>query len=155
MQAATTRGKGHGRVEVRTLTSTTWLNEYLSDWPRLAQVFRVERERRVRGGATAEVVYGITSLTRDAADAARLLDLVRTHWHIENRLHHVRDVTFREDACRVRSGNAPQVLAGLRNVAIHLLEGVDAPSKAAATRRVAAHPEIALPWVGLLPSTTE
>ena len=139
MRTATTRGKGHGRVEVRTLTSTTWLNTY-AGWPRVGQVFRVERERRVKGAATTEVVYGITSLTRDRAGAARLLELVRSHWGIENGLHHVRDVTFREDACRVRSGNAPQVLASLRNVAIHLLNRVEAPSRAAATRRAAAKP---------------
>lgn len=156
MQAATTRGKGHGRVEVRTLTSTTWLNGYLSDWPRLAQVFRVERERRVRGAVTVEVVYGITSLARDAADAARLLALARAHWGIENGLHRVRDGTFREDACRVRSGTAPQVLASMRNVAVYLLNRVEGvPSVAAATRKVAAQPLQVLPWLGIPPSTTE
>lgn len=154
MRTAATRGKGHGRVEVRTLTSTTWLNAY-ADWPRVGQVFRVERERRAKGATTVEVVYGVTSLTRDRADAARLLDLVRSHWGIENGLHHVRDVTFREDACRVRCGNAPQVLASLRNVAVYLLNRVDAPSLAAATRRVAARPHQALPWLGFAPSTTE
>ena len=154
MRAATTRDKGHGRVEVRTLTSTTWLNAY-ADWPRVGQVFRVERERRGKGGTTTEVVYGVTSLTRDRADAARLLELARSHWGIENGLHHVRDVTFREDACRVRSGHAPQVLASLRNVAVYLLNRVETPSLAAATRRVAARPEQALPWLGLAPSTTE
>ena len=92
MRAATTREKGHGRVEVRTITTSTWVNGY-ADWPRVGQVFRVERERRVKGVATAEVVYGVTSLTRGRADAARLLALVRSHWGIENGLHHVRDVT--------------------------------------------------------------
>jgi hypothetical protein len=50
-----------------------------------------------------------------------LLELSRAHWGIENRLHCVRDVTFQEDRCRVRSGHAPQVLAALRNVAIRLI----------------------------------
>jgi predicted transposase YbfD/YdcC len=75
-----------------------------------------------------EAVYGITSLRRDAADAAALLALVRGHWGIENGLHYVRDVTLGEDACRVRTGNAPQVLAALRNAVVHLLEGVEAAS---------------------------
>ncbi len=49
MRAATTREKGHGRAERRTITTTTWVNAYLADWPGVAQVFRVERERLVRG----------------------------------------------------------------------------------------------------------
>lgn len=135
--------KGHGRTERRTLVSTTALNNYL-DWPGVGQVFRLERERTVGGKTTVEVVHGITSLTRAQADAARLLTLTRWHWEIENRLHYVRDVTLGEDACRVRSGAAPQVLAAVRNVAVYLLEGVAAPSKAAATRRFAAHPQEAV-----------
>lgn len=135
--------KGHGRVERRTVTTPTLLNEYRADWPGLAQVVRVERERRTGGETTAEVAYFITSLTR-AAGPARLGELIRRHWGIENRLHHVRDVTFGEDASRVRCGSSPQVMAALRNAVIHLLESVDAPSKAAATRRMAARPEEAI-----------
>jgi hypothetical protein len=93
---------------------------------------------------TVEVVHGITSVGRDRADAARLLELARGHWGIENGLHYVRDVTLGEDGCRVRTGAAPQVLAALRNVAVHLLHGVKAASKAAASRRFAAHPFEAL-----------
>jgi predicted transposase YbfD/YdcC len=85
------------------------------------------------------VVYGITSRTRAEADAERLLELARTHWPIEGRLRHVRDVTFQEDARRVRAGSAPQVLAGLRNALAHLLSGLGAKSLAAATRRRACH----------------
>jgi len=120
------------------------LNRYLADWPKLAQVVRIERERRGPAGATVEVAYFITSLDSGRADASQLLDLVRRHWHIENRLHYVRDVTLGEDACRVRSGASPQVLAALRNSVIHLLEGVEATSKAAAMRRFAAHPDEAV-----------
>ncbi len=144
MRAATTREKGHGRVEVRTITTSTWVNDYLSEWPGVAQVFRVERERRVKGVTTVEVVYGITSLTRAKADATRLLGLIRSHWGIENGLHHVRDETFREDRCRVRRGHAPRVLASLRNVAVHLLRRTDHPTVAAATRMMAARPDLAL-----------
>jgi hypothetical protein len=73
-----------------------------------------------------EVVYGITSLRPEQADAARLLGLVWVHWRIENSLHYVRDVTLGEDACRVRRGSAPQVLAALRNAAVRLLSGLGA-----------------------------
>lgn len=128
------------------------MNEYLAAWPGVAQVFRVERERRVKGVATAEVVYGITSLTRGRAGAARLLALVRAHWGIENGLHHIRDETFREDRCRVRRGHAPRVLASLRNVAVHLLRAADHPSVAAATRAVNAHPELAIAMLNHPPS---
>jgi hypothetical protein len=64
-------------------------------------------------------------------------------------LHYVRDVTLAEDACRVRKGSAPQVLAAVRNAIIHLLAGVDAPSHASALRRLNAHPEEALDLLGL------
>ncbi len=114
------------------------------DWPGLRQGFRTTRRRVVRGVTTEEVVYGITSLPRDRADAARLLGLVRAHWQVENGLHYVRDVTPGEDACRVRSGPAPQVLAALRNAAVHLLTRVGAKSRAAATRRLAARPDEAV-----------
>jgi predicted transposase YbfD/YdcC len=107
-------------------------------------VIRVERVRRTNGAESVEVAYFITSLGRDRADAARLLELVRLHWHVENRLRYVRDVTPGEDACRVRTGSSPEVPAALRNVALHLLEGVPARSKAAATRRMAARPEEAI-----------
>lgn len=142
-QAVTRRDKGHGRTERRTLTSTTALNGYL-DWPGLKQVFKVERRRTVRGQTTREVSYGITSLPRERADAAKLLTLVRDHWGIENRLFHVRDVTFGEDACRVRSGSAPHILSGLRNLCIYLLDAAGFTNKARALRRHAAHPDEAL-----------
>jgi predicted transposase YbfD/YdcC len=137
---------------VRTVTTSTWVNEYLADWPGVAQVFRVERERRVKGVTTVEVVYGITSLTRGRADATRLLGLIRSHWGIENGLHHVRDETFREDRCRVRRGHAPRVLASLRNVAVYLLRNTDHPSVASATRAMAARPDLALAMLNAPPS---
>jgi predicted transposase YbfD/YdcC len=104
----------------------------------VGQVFELERVRVVGDKSTVEVVHGITSVARAQADAARLLDLTRGHWGIENRLHYVRDVTLGEDAARVRTGAAPQVLAALRNVVVQLLEGIKAASKAAATRYFAA-----------------
>ena len=107
-------------------------------------MFRLTRQRIIKGRTTVEVVYGITSLSRERADAARLLGLVRRHWGIENRLHYVRDVTLGEDACRVRSGSAPQFLACLRNAAMHLLRGIDPENNAAATRHLNAKPRKAI-----------
>jgi hypothetical protein len=95
----------------------------------------------VHGETTVEVVYGMTSLPPEVADAQRLSGLVREHWRMENELHYVRDVTLGEDNCRVRKGSAPQVLAAIRNAVVHLLAAVGAPSHAAAIRRLNAHPE--------------
>jgi predicted transposase YbfD/YdcC len=144
VRAATESGKGHGRLERRTITTTTWLNEYLGVWPGVAQVFRLERQRKVKGKTEVEVVYGITSLSVGAADAAALLGYTRGHWGIENGLHYTRDVTLGEDRCRVRRGQAPRVLATLRNVAVYLLRHAEYPSVAAATRAMVAQPELAL-----------
>jgi predicted transposase YbfD/YdcC len=104
-------------------------------------VFELERVRVLKGKTEVEVVCGITSLGRSRSDARDLLARTRGHWGIENRLHYVRDETLGEDRCRVRKGHGAQVLAALRNACVHLLEGVAATSKAAATRRFAAHPE--------------
>ncbi len=116
------------------------LQSYLSEWPGIAQVFQLHRVRQLREKVEEETVYGISSLPVGAADARRFLELVRGHWGIENRLHGVRDVTLGEDGCHVRSGTAPQVLAALRNAVVHLLEGVEATSKAAALRHFAIVP---------------
>jgi hypothetical protein len=116
-------------------------------WPGLAEGF----ELKVGGKTTVEVVYGITSLTAERADATGLLGLVRDHWRIENGLHYVRDVTLREDACRVRKGNAPQVLAAFRNAVVHLLADVDAPSRPAALELLGTTTTPALQLIGINP----
>ena len=107
-------------------------------------MFKIERQRTIRGQATTEVAYGVTSLDRTKADAADLLRLNRGHWGIENRLFHVRDVTLGEDACRVRSGSAPQILSTLRNTTLYLLNTAGHINMAAALRRHAAHPPEAM-----------
>lgn len=96
-------------------------------WPGLAQVCRIERRREIAGKASSEVVYALTSLTREKADPATLLALVRQHWAIENQLHWRRDVTLREDHSRVRSGTAPQALAALRNTTLRLVKPLPGP----------------------------
>ena len=96
-------GRHGDRWERRRLWTSTALNEYL-DWPGLGQVCCVERVRRHRGRETVEWAYAITSLLPERADAARLLEIWRGHWGIENRLHWVRDVVFGEDQSQVRTG---------------------------------------------------
>jgi len=119
---AETIGKGHGRIETRRLEATASITEHLAPlWPGLAQVCRLTRQRIIRGQPTTETVYAITSLTADKASPARLLALSRDHWGIENRLHYVRDVSYREDQARTNAGNAPQALAAMRNTALTML----------------------------------
>jgi len=89
------------------------------DWPGAAQVARIERHRHIKGRDTVEVAYLITSLTAQEAGPERLLELNRAHWAIENKLHHVRDVTCNEDRCRVRAGARP--LVALRNFTLFLI----------------------------------
>ncbi len=142
---ATTVDVGHGRQEWRTLVASTDLADY-SDWPHLAQVFRLERERL--SGATGkrerETVYGLTSLPVERASAAALLALVRAHWGIENGLHHRRDVTFHEDATRLTQGHAGRVMASLNNLLIGVLRRAGYTNLAAARRRCAADLQLSL-----------
>jgi hypothetical protein len=145
-QTATATTQSHGRLERRTLTRSTALRDYV-DWPDMAQAFKLVRERTTRSRTTTEVSYGITSLPADHADAKELLRLTREHWGIENRVFHVRDVTYGEDQCRVRTGAAPMILSTLRNVTLNLLRWKNVPNIAAALRRHAAHPLEALALV--------
>ena len=105
-------------AERKKRSSWTWLDE---KWPGLKAICRIERIRELRTHCSREVIYVITSLPADKLAPAGLLQLARDHWQIENGLFHVRDVTFREDASRVRSGAAPEALADLRNAALNLI----------------------------------
>lgn len=93
------------------------------------------RVTRRHGQEHTETQYAITSVPRSQAAAVSLLAWWRGHWGIENRLHYVRDVTFQEDACRIRCGNAPQNLAALRNGLVSLLRFRGHDNIAAALRQ--------------------
>ncbi|WP_459941145.1 ISAs1 family transposase [Deferrisoma palaeochoriense] len=130
--------------------TSTELNDYL-DFPHVAQVFLIERitQRCSTGEVRRETVCGLTSRPPHRASPKQLLALARGHWAIENGLHWVRDVTFDEDRCRVRTGHAPQMLACLRNLVISLLRLAGARNIAAARRTLAAYPCLALRLLGL------
>jgi predicted transposase YbfD/YdcC len=148
-----TRDRGHGRVELRTLKAVT-VGRF--GFPRAAQVIQVTRKRKVgdrHGGASTRrwqtvTVYAVTSLTFTQASPARLADLLRGHWGIEA-LHHLRDVTFAEDASQVRTGAGPNVMACLRNLAIGVLCRAGPVNVAAALRRHARDPRRPLATLGI------
>jgi predicted transposase YbfD/YdcC len=140
--------KGHGRVEKRTLRATPILTTR-QKWRGVRQGIEITRERTIAGTTTVETVLAITSLSGERANAQALLTATRDHWAIENELHYVRDVTLGEDACRVRAGHAPQVLAALRNAIVHLLAAVPARSRPEAIERLQINPAEALALIGI------
>ena len=146
----TTVDKGHGRLESRHVWTSTDLNDYLN-FPYVSQVFCIRRDvtNRVTGKRRNETIYGVTSLGPEQADPARILDIVRGHWSIENRVHWVRDVTFDEDRCRIRKGNGAQVMASLRNLAISILRLAGARYIAPALRACARLGQGVLRFIGL------
>ncbi len=121
-RSAVTIEKSHGRLERRTITVSSALKGYLK-WPGVEQVFQLERQvtRLKDGKVSAEVVYGVTSLTARAADPQRLLEVIRKHWQIENGLHYRRDDTLKEDRCTLRRGHAAEVMAVINNLVLGLL----------------------------------
>ena len=122
LKRAETVEKGHGRIETRRIQVRTKLPSRLDqDWPGVSAICRIERIRELKDRCSREVVYAITSCDPGKHRPAALLQLSRDHWAIENCLFHVRDVTFGEDRCRVRSGSAPRALAELRNAALTLI----------------------------------
>jgi predicted transposase YbfD/YdcC len=144
-QSATLVSKGHGRLEVRTLTTSSQLNDFL-DWPFLQQVFQLQRTITISktGKTRKDTVYGITSLSAELASPAQLLEMLRSYWQIENRLHYPRDVTLHEDQTRFKKLSAAHNMAILNNLVLSLIAKSDFPFVPSARRFFAAHPDQAL-----------
>jgi predicted transposase YbfD/YdcC len=147
-ESAATIEKAHGRLEERRLTASSALKGYLH-WPGVEQVFRLERRTTqvTSGQVTSEVVYGVTSLTRQAATPQQLLHYVREHWAIENGLFYRRDDTLKEDRCTLRRPHAPEAMAVLNNLVLGLLLRRGVKNVPDARRDFAADPQLALPLI--------
>jgi predicted transposase YbfD/YdcC len=136
----TTTDKNHGRIEQRrclAIGDPDYLAYVDPDdaWPKLRSVVRVESTRRSGEAVTTDTRHYLSSLP---AEAATLAQTIRDHWTIENCLHWVLDVAFREDDSRVRVGHAPENLAIIRHFALNLLRQEPSRRTGLATKRLRA-----------------
>jgi predicted transposase YbfD/YdcC len=143
-----TRDQGHGRVELRTLKVATVPG---LGFPHARQAIQVTRRVRPLGSRRwrTVTVYAVTSLATIQAHPAQLAAYIRGHWSIENELHRVRDVTFTEDASRLRTANAPRAMATLRNLAVGALRLAGHTNIAAALRHNSRDPTRPLTALGI------
>ena len=117
------RQVGHGRTESRSIKVLDLDGHPIQAlFPHAQRAIKVVRRRRCRrtGRRSVETVYAVTSLDYRHADPGLLAVWIQGHWGVENRVHHVRDVTQSEDRSRIRAGSGPHVLATLRNTALNL-----------------------------------
>jgi len=147
----------HGRIETRRIWCSSRLNDYL-DFPHVGQVFLIEREVicKKSGHHRSEVALGVTSRTANQATAADLLRINRGHWSIENSCHHVLDMTWDEDRCRIRTGYGPENTSRLRRFAISILNLHAKPgdSIASMTRRLAAKTRLVFDYLLMTRNST-
>jgi len=110
----------HGRHVVRSIRVIVAAQRWIS-FPGVtlvAQVTRTRTDTKTGRKAKPETVYLLSSLPATEADPATIAAYIQNHWQIENAVHWVRDVTFGEDARRIRAGNAPHILATLTNLVL-------------------------------------
>ena len=148
--------KDHGRIETRQamwITDLSWLDKKLrTHWPKLAGVGMIERQREINGTVSTERAFYIGS--QGITSAESFAKAARDHWGIENSLHWVLDVTFREDDCRVRKDHAPHNFAALRKFALTLLrQDSRYPKRSLRSRRKTAErlPDYRASLLGLIP----
>ena len=147
--------RGHGREEHRTLQAATVAAGLA--FPHAAQAIRVTRRIRPLSGTKkwrTFTIYAVTSLTASQAATAQLAAWIRGHWQIEA-IHHIRDVSYGEDASQARTGSGPQVMATLRNLAIGIFKIGGVTNIAAACRYHARDATRTLAALGLTPAQTK
>jgi len=133
---AQSEDKGHGRVDTRILTVIPKTVQMDTGFPYIQQVFKIERIRSSldRKLISSEISYGITSASPENLSPQRLLEGIRGHWVIENSDHYVKDVTFKEDACRIREPKSAQIMSIFRHLSINVLRLLEFPSMAEGMR---------------------
>lgn len=128
--------KGHGRLETRRCTVTediTWLKEKHPQWKDLRSVVEIESTREIKDKITIEKRYYISNL---AAEPKPILNGVRQHWGVENKLHWVLDITFGDDQSRIRKGNAPRNMAIVKKTVLNLLNIIKKASPRLSLKRM-------------------
>ncbi len=135
------RNTGHGRRETRMIQALT-VTDLAVDFPHATQVAKLVRHRTIRttGKRTRETVYLLTDLTSRQASPQRLAQIARSHWTIENRLHHVRDTAYAEDTSTIHQTHGPDNMATLRSFAINQLRNAGHTNIAAALRDMSYDP---------------
>lgn len=137
-----------GRTEIRYLAASAEGAKAL-DWPHVAQVFMVIRSWEHGAAVGQEIQWGVTSLPPEVADAARLLELRRGHWGIENSLHYVKDVSLGEDRSLIHQEHGPAVMSLLRDAVVSAVHRSGTTQVAARLRHYARQPRAALALLGL------
>jgi predicted transposase YbfD/YdcC len=160
-----TRDQGHGRRETRTHQVTDAPARIRKMFPHACQAARITRtttrtvtartgrQRTTTRETSTETVYAVTSLSAREAAPAHIAAYVRGQWSIENKVHWVRDVTFAEDASKVRAGSRPRALATLRNLAIGLIRQAGYTSIAGTIRDAEYQTPLLLAILGLTPAS--
>lgn len=138
MSTCETRGKGHGRTEVRRCWTMNIVDgvSQRDQWAHLRSVVLIQSERTVEGKTSFEDHYYISS--QEKLSAKQAMADARNHWGIENGLHWVLDIAFREDECRIRAGHAAENFAVVRHLALNLLKAVKGAKGGVMNRRLQA-----------------
>jgi predicted transposase YbfD/YdcC len=144
-----TQEKSRGRVEIRRLSTCTLSNAQLS-WPGVQQALKLERITWRKGREVRSVTYALTSVSRLRASTADLLSWLRGRWGIENTGFWVRDVTFGEDHCRIRSGTSADAFSRVRNAAMNAIKAWGGQNVAGMLREHAFRSDLLFTRVGII-----
>lgn len=127
----------HGRIEARSIWTSTALNEYL-DFPFVGQVFAIQRHtiKKTTGKESLEIAYGLTSHSPISADAKRILEYNRGHWGVESH-HYILDWNWNEDRCTIRTGHGPANITRMRRFATSLIKTISKDTIASTIEKLA------------------
>jgi predicted transposase YbfD/YdcC len=144
----------HGRIETRTIWTTTELNDYL-DFPHVGQAFMIHRHAidKKSGDISSEIAYGITSRPAHQADAQALLGVNRGHWTIENSCHYIIDWNYDEDRSRIRTGRGPENITRLRRFAVGVIKSKGVRSVAQKMRELTRNVRLVLDYLRMTKNT--